>query len=265
MIIHVNQIDLFFLDQGQGIPVVLMHGYPLDHTIWQSFFPLLVSHARVITPDLRGHGRTDTPDGVYTMRQIADDIAALLDALTIQKAIVIGHSMGGYAALAFASAYSERIMGLGMIASQAVADTPERQAIRRENAREVLEKGMATIAASMPEKLTTNSSLVPTLRNMILATKPKGAAGILVGMAERADMTSFLPQITVPTLIIAGEADALIPISRSTEMAGQLTNSKLLIIPGAGHMPMMEFPDKVGGALIELINDVKPKEISSGE
>ena len=83
------------------------------------------------------------------------------------------------------------------------------------------------------------------------------AAGVLVGMAERVDMTSFLPQITLPTLVVAGESDALIPMIRSKEMAGLIPNSKLLIIPGAGHMPMMEFPAIVGGALVELINNAK--------
>ncbi len=191
MIVNVNRIDLYFEEHGSGTAVVLLHGYPLDHTIWQEVVPTLAEHARVIAPDLRGHGRTDAPKGVYSMRLIADDIAGLLDALELPQAIVVGHSMGGYAALAFAQAYPTRLLGLGMVASQAAADTPKRRAGRLENASEVQQNGLAGIANSMPARLTTQARLIPTLRSLILSTTPEGAAGNLKGdgRTARSDAT----------------------------------------------------------------------------
>ena len=256
MIVHVNQIDLYFEEHGAGTPVVLLHGYPLDHTIWQEVVPTLAEHARVIAPDLRGHGRTDAPEGIYTMRQVADDVAGLLDALEVPRAVVVGHSMGGYAALAFAQAYFQRLLGLGMVASQAEADTPERREGRLVSAREVLQNGMAGIAESMPARLTTQPRLVPILRSLILATRPRGAAGILKGMAERANMTPFLTEITVPAVVIAGALDVLVPLDKSVEMAQKLLDARLVTIPKAGHMPMMEFPDRVAEELVELVRRV---------
>jgi len=259
MIVHINQIDLFFEEHGAGTPVVLLHGYPLDHTIWQEVVPTLAEHARVIVPDLRGHGRSDAPEGIYTMRQIADDVAGLLDALELPGAVVVGHSMGGYAALAFAQAYPQRLLGLGMVASQAAADSSEGRAGRLVTAREVQQQGMAGIADSMPARLTTQARLLPTLRSLILATSPAGAAGILMGMAERPDMTSFLAQISAPAVVIAGDSDALIPFDRSVEMAHKLQQARLVTVPGSGHMPMMEFPGIVAAALVELSGRVNTR------
>jgi pimeloyl-ACP methyl ester carboxylesterase len=254
MIVHINQIDLYFEELGAGTPVVLLHGYPLDHTIWQEVVPTLAKHARVIAPDLRGHGRTDAPQGgIYSMRQVAEDVAGLLDALEVPQAVVVGHSMGGYAALAFAQAYSQRLLGLGMVTSQAAADTPERRAGRLVNAEEVQQNGMAGIADSMPARLTTQARLVPILRSLILATRPRGAAGILRGMAERPDMTPFLTEITVPAVVIAGALDLLVPMDKSVEMAQKLPDARLVMIPEAGHMAMMEFPERVAEELLELV------------
>jgi 3-oxoadipate enol-lactonase len=253
MIIHLNQIDLYFEDHGNGIPLVLLHGYPFDHTIWQAVIPTMAEKARVIVPDLRGHGRTDAPEGIYTMRQVADDVAALLDALKISRAVVVGHSMGGYVALAFAQAYPHCLLGLGMVASQAAADSPERRAGRLLTADEVLLKGMGDIAESMPSKLTTHAALLPALRNYILATRPMGAAGILKGMAVRPDMTAFLADIAVPAVVIAGGSDSLIPLEKAVEMARKLPNGRLVTLPEAGHMLMLEFPDRVAIELLELI------------
>jgi 3-oxoadipate enol-lactonase len=254
MKIHTHSIDLFFEEQGSGTPLVLMHGYPLDHTIWQAVIPTLAELAWVIVPDLRGHGRSDAPEGIYTMRQVADDIAGLLDTLKIARAVVVGHSMGGYVALAFAQAYPQRLKGLGLVATQAAADAPDRREGRLATANEVLLKGMAGIAESMPLKLTTQAALFPILRRLILATQPQGAAGILRGMAERPDLTAFLSEIAVPAVVIAGAKDSLIPFQRSVEMAQVLPDAWLVTLPEAGHMPMIEFPELVASALAGLLH-----------
>src|SRR6266545_4584990 len=123
---NVNGIQLAYERRGTGTPLVLLHGYPLDHHLWDEVAPLLEDTFELIIPDLRGFGESSTIDSFYAMEDFAADIAALLDHLEIQKAGLAGHSMGGYIALAFARLYSERLTGLGLVASQAMADAPDR-------------------------------------------------------------------------------------------------------------------------------------------
>ncbi len=116
-------IHLF--DQGQGIPLLLVHGFPLDHTMWLPQQPLS-DCCRLLAPDLRGFGRSSPADGEMTMRQMSDDLAGLLDALSLDQPIVIGGlSMGGYVALQFWQTYRERLAGLILCDTRAAADTPE--------------------------------------------------------------------------------------------------------------------------------------------
>ncbi len=120
--VNVNGIHLAYDRRGKGTPLVLLHGYPLDHHLWDESLPLLEDTFDVILPDLRGFGESSTVDSSYTMDDYASDIAGLLDQLGIQKTAIAGHSMGGYVALAFARLYPERVSGLGLVSSQVLAD-----------------------------------------------------------------------------------------------------------------------------------------------
>jgi 3-oxoadipate enol-lactonase len=251
-----NPVQLYYEEHGQGIPVVLLHGFPLDHTIWEPLLPVLKEHARIIIPDMRGHGRSPVTDGAYSMRLMAADTAALLDDLKIEKAIVVGHSMGGYVGLAFAYAYPNRLAGLGLIATQAAADTPEKRQDRLNLADEIGRKGVKHLAENMSARLTTKHELIDPIRSMILKMNPKGAIGALKGMADRPDMTDFLPSITIPSLVLAGSDDVLIPIERPRTMEKMLARAWLVEIPSAGHLPMMEYPQQVAEALDQLIEGV---------
>jgi 3-oxoadipate enol-lactonase len=265
MFVTVNQIKMFYEDQGRGLPVVLLHGYPLDHTIWGEVVKRLSSQARLITPDLRGHGQTEAPPEVYTMRRMADDVAALMDQLEIQQAVLVGHSMGGYASLAFSLAYPDRLLGLGMVASQAAADNPERRVARYETALAVESDGVGSVAESMPGKLTNQPELAHRLHEMILATKPAGVAGTLRGIAERQDMRAWISSVGIPVAVIAGTEDVLISLERAKERARCFPKAQLTVVHKAGHMPMMEAPDEVTAALVELISDVRKSTCDDSE
>ncbi len=256
MFTAVNQIKIYYEERGKGLPVVLLHGYPLDHTIWNRVVLRLASKARVITPDLRGHGLSEAPKGVYTMRQMASDVAAMLDNLQIQQAVLVGHSMGGYISLAFAQAFPDRLLGLGMVSSQAAADSPESKAARYETARKVEAEGVGVVAESMPARLTSQPELIESLRCLILKMKPEGAIGDLQGIAERAEMSAWISRLCVPVAVIAGGADALIPLARAQEMAERFPNCQFTMIPQAGHMPMLEAPEEVADALAALVIEV---------
>ncbi len=251
-----EKVSLYFEEHGHGTPVVLIHGFPLDHTIWNPLVPLLEGKARLILPDLRGYGKSPVTRGTYDMGLLADDIKEMLDGLNIRQAVLVGHSMGGYVSLAFARCYPERLLGLALVASQAAADTPERRQGRLQTAGEVERRGVKSLAKTMPEKLTTHPDLVEPLRQLILQANPAGVAGALKGMADREDMTRRLSEINVPTLIIAGAQDSLIPLEKSREMERLLPRGWLVEIPNAGHMPMMEAPEMVAEALFRLLEKI---------
>ncbi|WP_322510149.1 alpha/beta hydrolase, partial [Anaerolinea sp.] len=138
-------VRLFYREHGQGKPMILIHGFPLDHSIWDAVAEDLSEKARVIIPDLRGYGKSPKPEGEYTMRMMADDLIALLDQLGIDKAIMVGHSMGGYITLALAKAYPQRLSGIGFVATQAAADLPERRQARLILVDEIKRKGAQAV------------------------------------------------------------------------------------------------------------------------
>ncbi len=244
-----NGIVLAYHRQGKGTPLVLIHGYPLDHTIWKPVVPGLENEFDVILPDLRGFGMSQPVKETYTIAEMAADITALLDHLGIDKAVVAGHSMGGYIALAFASTYPERLLGLGLVATQPGADTPEKAQSRYDAARAVEQQGVDTAVAAMPPKLTPMTELQPGLKELMLRQSPESVIGALKAMAERKDTSAALASFTFPVVILAGDADQLIPVEKSREMKASLPHAHLVELSGVGHMPMMEAPEETVRAL----------------
>jgi pimeloyl-ACP methyl ester carboxylesterase len=250
---NVNGSSIAYERRGQGMPLVLLHGYPLDHTIWEPLLPMLENQFDLILPDLRGFGESDAPKTGTLMSDFAADVAGLLNRLDIQKAAVAGHSMGGYAALAFAHAYPRRVFGLGLVASSALADPPERKAARYQEAEHVLAHGVKDVAEGMSVKLTANASLQTSLKELIMHQRPEGLAAALRAMAERADSTPFLPEFDFPVSIIHGLSDALVPVERARAVRAAVKKGYLVEIEGAGHMPMLEAPQSTAEALKNLL------------
>jgi 3-oxoadipate enol-lactonase len=247
--IEVNGFDLAFERRGHGLPLVLIHGYPLDHTTWKDVVSLLEKDFDLILPDLRGLGQSSEVVFAYTVGDLASDIAGLLDRLKIEKAIVAGHSMGGYVALAFARAYPQRLTGLGMFSSQVLADPPDRKEGRYKTAADVAEKGVGLVADAMASKLSANQSVQSFAHNLIGKQKVAGVIGALKAMAERPDSSDVLATIKTPVVIVHGDADALIPVERGREMKAIASGAYYFELQGLGHMPMMENPQAVAEAL----------------
>jgi pimeloyl-ACP methyl ester carboxylesterase len=249
-----NNIDLSYDRSGTGTtPLVLIHGFPLDLSIWDGVVPLLENDFDLIVPDLRGFGESSTVDTPYTMLDFANDIAGLLDFLGIEKAAFAGHSMGGYVALAFAKEYPERVSGLALVSSQAAADAPERKAGRYKTAKDVLEKGVEVVAEAMTPKLSANEKVQEFANLLMKAQSQAGVIGALKAMAEREDFMDILPQFEFPVVLIHGDADLLIPIDRAKEIKSALPAAQLIKLKKAGHMPMMEFPKETAEALKKLM------------
>jgi len=250
--IEVNGIRLAYDRRGQGTPMVLLHGFPLDHHLWDEVVPLLEGQFDLIIPDLRGFGGSSTVDSFYSMEDYASDIAALLDRLNVQKAAIVGHSMGGYVALAFARLYPERVSGLGLVSSQVLADPPERKEGRYNSAAEVADKGIASVVEAMAPKFTSDTRLQEYARQSMEQQPPAAYIGALKAMAERVDSTRLLASIDYPVVIVHGDADSLVPIDRAREVKSALPDAHLVEVSSAGHMPMMEDAEKTAQALKHL-------------
>jgi 3-oxoadipate enol-lactonase len=251
---NVNGIQLAYERRGSGTPLVLVHGYPLDHTIWNEVAPLLEDDFDLILPDLRGFGQSEVVEPQYTMADMAADIVALLDKLGIEKTYIAGHSMGGYVALAFARNDPERVLGLGLVSSQAVADSPERKQGRYNTADEIMRTGVGPVAENMSTKMTPDERVQAFVHDLIAEQQPVGLANALKAMAERSDSTQALHTFKFPVVLVHGAADELIPIERSREVKAAHQSAHLNEIARAGHMPMMENPQETANSLRKFIS-----------
>ena len=251
--IKAHGIELAYERRGKGTPLVLLHGFPLDHHLWDDIVLLLEDTFDLILPDLRGFGESETIDTPYKMEDYASDIASLLDHLGIQKAAVAGHSMGGYVALAFARAYPDRVRGLGLVSSQAPADPPERKEGRYKTAAEVAEKGIGGVVETMAPKFTNDPRLQAIAREIMEKQQPAAYIGALKAMAERADSTLSLNSFSFPVVIVHGDADALIPVDRAREVREAVPGSHYVELKDVGHVPMLEAARETAEALKKLI------------
>jgi len=250
--ININGIKLAYIRQGKGTPLVLLHGYPLDHQLWDEVIPLLKDSFDLIVPDLRGFGESTTVDTPYTMDDIASDIAGLLDHLGVQKTAIVGHSMGGYVALAFARLYPERMNGLGLVSSQLLADPPDRKEGRYKTAADVAEKGISGVVDAMTSKFTSSPQWQAFARKNMEEQRPAAYVGALKAMAERVDSTPLLSSIKYPVVVIHGNADMLIPIDRAREVKAALPKTHLVEVKGVGHVPMLDAPHDTAQGLMQL-------------
>ncbi|MBN1201059.1 MAG: alpha/beta fold hydrolase [Anaerolineae bacterium] len=246
-------VTLFYKESGQGLPVVLLHGFPFDQCIWQAQRDVLSDTFRVITPDLRGHGQSPAPDGTYYMDVLAGDVIALLDSLGIERAVWVGHSMGGYVVMAALRTAPERVMGVGLVATHPYADTAEKRLQRLKSATLALNEGAASLALGMMSILfapavNRKSLMAQGIYHVMVHTPPVGIAGALRGMAERPDSLKTLCDASVPVAIMAGEDDQIVTPETSRQVARTIPAS-LVFIADAGHMPMVEQPGATTSAL----------------
>ena len=254
----VNGINLAYSDTGAGLPIVFLHAFPLNRTMWTQQEAALSSHYRVITIDLRGHGESDAPLWHYSLDQAAEDVRALLDQLFIAQALFVGLSMGGYILLAFYRKHADRVRGMVLADTRAQADAPEGRVGRFQMAQIAYKQGPSTIADIMipkllsPTTIQTRPEIVQRVRTMIEGNQISGIAGDLMAMAERPDSIPLLKQIACPTQIIVGELDQATPPSDAKLMAEQLPNASLAIIPNAAHLANMEQPEEFTKILVSF-------------
>lgn len=262
---RVRGIEMAYDVVGSGQPVLLLHGFPFNRGMWRAQSEALADRYRVITPDLRGFGETGAQsDEPATMREMAEDVAALMDELGIERFTLGGLSMGGYVALAFYRHFPLRVRNLILADTRPQADTDEARENRQRQALKLLSEGMESIVEGMLPKLLAQGTLnerkevVEELRAMMLGTDPRGAAAALRGMMERADQTNLLPRILAPTLIIVGSEDQLTPQSDAELMNREIRGSRLEVIEGAGHVSNLERPLEFNSTLRGFLDSLRP-------
>lgn len=247
--LDVDGIKIAYGLRGAGKTIVLLHGYPLDRSIWDSLAPLLEQDFQMVIPDLRGFGESEVADSGGSIDRYASDVRSVMQQLRIPTACIVGHSMGGYVALAFARSYPERTAGIGLISSQTAPDSPERKQGRYTTAKRILLEGVGPVAETMSGQLTANAEIQGALRSLISRQRPEGLAFALEAMAERPDSMDVITGSGKPTLIVHGDADALIPVDKAREIKQAMPGARYTELPGAGHMPMLENPRAVAEAL----------------
>lgn len=249
-------------DEGSGTPIVLLHGFPLAKETWDAQAVALATRARVIRFDLRGLGTTTATGGPYLMEQLAGDVAGILDALDLDRATIVGHSFGGYVALAFYRLFAERCTGLGLVCSRAGADTREQAANRHGLAERTEREGTAPILELYipqffaPEVYRERPELVERIRTIVARTAPRGAAAILRGMAERVDSSDLFPEIDVPVHVVAGARDKLIRTEDARAIADGVAGAEFDVID-CGHLPQYEAPQALTASLERLLARVE--------
>ncbi len=256
---QVNGITLAYNDQGSGPPLIFLHAFPLNRTMWVEQESRFSSQFRVITVDLRGYGESDAPLGRYALDQAAADVIGLLDHLSIRQAVFVGLSMGGYILFALYRKYADRVTGLVLADTRAQADTAEGKEARFQMAQTAYKNGSSAIADLMipkllsPATVQTKPDLVRRVRRMIDRNQVSGIAGGLMAMAERPDSVTLLKEITCPTQIIVGEQDLPTPPADAKLMADHIPGACLTIIPRAAHLSNLEQPDLFNETICSFI------------
>jgi 3-oxoadipate enol-lactonase len=242
-----TSIGMAYDDVGTGPAVVFLHGFPHDRSLWAAQVSAFADRARCVAPDLRGFGGSSaTPP--CSMEQYADDVAALLDALSIPDAVLVGLSMGGYVAFSFWRRHRSRVRALVLAHTRATADSEEMRARRRRLVAVARSEGSRAVAdlqiAAMLGATTRvrNPALVTATHRMLALAPVAGIVGALEAMMERPDSMDLLSTIDVPTLIIAGDEDTVVPASEARVMHEAIAGSQFEVLTGAGHLSNIERP-----------------------
>ncbi len=252
-----------FQDSCDKPALLLIHGFPLNSQMWDPQLEDLGEFVRVIAPDLRGYGQSDSVPGPYSITQLADDCADLLGHLNVATPFVVcGLSMGGYIALEFYRRYPEQVAGLILVSTRAGADSEEGKAGRDKAAELAKSEGATAVSGGMlpkmlaPQNVETDEELVDYVKEVMSNASLNGVVGALNAMRDRIDSTPTLGDIDVPVLIIHGADDQLIPVSEAELMFKAIPDAELVVIPDAGHLPNLEQPDMFNDAVIDFLEEL---------
>jgi 3-oxoadipate enol-lactonase len=251
--------DVRFLEAGAGWPVLLIHAFPVNADMWRPQLERVPEGWRFIAPDVRGFGPDGAASAAFTLDDVAADFAAFVDHLKLDRAVIGGLSMGGYITFALFRRAPERFDGIILADTKAETDTAEGRDGRRKMIELVRTKGPAAIADQMLPKLLSAGTherqpeLVSSVRVMIESISVDGIAGALDAMITRPDSTPDLARVNCPALILVGEHDEVTPEASARAMEKHIERSRVVVLPGAGHLSNLESPDAFSRALSDFL------------
>jgi len=257
-----NSISYVDLNNGISEAILMVHGHPFDHTMWEYQYDVL-REFRIVNPDLFGYGKSEANFDKIYIEQQALDLSLLLDQLEIEKVHLMGLSMGGQIIVEFARLFPHRTKSLVICASTPNAEDEVSYAKRLGNAQEIAEIGMKEHAKRTIHKYINTNIHPPTsqvyyhLEQMMSSTPSKGAIASHKGRAERRNNFNFLKQINVPTMVVTGDLDCFFNINDVRKVADEIINAKIFVIEKSGHLPNMENPESFNRNLENFYKKIK--------
>lgn len=248
-----------YIDEGEGNPIVLLHGFCGSSRYWENIISELSNRYRVIAPDLPGHGQSETLLHGTTIEAISESIKGLIDGLNVGKVTMFGHSLGGYITLAFAEKYSEKLSGFSLVHSTAYPDSDEAKKGRQVNIEKVQQQGVRPLIDGLVPKLFSpdhkDEKYVETAKEIGYVTTQEGTIHALQAMKDRPDRNHVLEKTELPVLLLAGEQDQIIPAEKTFSVTKpNITHS---IIKASGHMSMYENPEELNIVLQGFLTRIK--------
>lgn len=255
---------LHVCDSQQGDRcVVLLHGYLESMLVWEDFIPLLYKQVRVVTLDLPGHGISVVAGEEHSMEFLADTVADALRALGIERCTLVGHSMGGYVALAFCERHPEMLDGVVLLSSTPNADTPEKAENRRREIALVEAGKKDALARVAPEagfaeqNRARMKDYIEDLTEQVVVTEDEGIVALLRGMIARKDRNAMLRASNIPQLFILGRRDNYIPLEAAEKMVAEHPQARVVWLENAGHMGFLEEPEATAQAILDFVRSEK--------
>lgn len=251
---------VFAAVQGEGAPILLLHGFPLSHRMWREQMGPLSASGQVLAPDFPGFGQTMLVDDAMSMDSYAASALSVCEAIAPGQPIhVVGLSMGGYVAMAMLRMAPDRIQSLTLTNTKAEADTGEAAQKRLAMAEKLLVDGSRVAAEAMLPNVMAKSvnedrpALFDFVRDLMISQSARGLAAAQRAMAARPDSTGTLAGCPVPVLVVAGDDDRITPAPAMERMAAGIPGGRFVLIPGAGHLPVLEKPALVNEAILAHI------------
>ncbi len=262
MQVRSGDANIFYEVMGKGPDLILLHPFPINHHIWHPIAERLANYYRVILPDLRGHGESETGEGPATMKKHGADVLRICEAVGVERAVFCGNSIGGYVMFELWRQQRERIRGMVLCGTKAGADNAEARSNRLKAAEAVEREGPEQFIQGMLPKVLGESTrrnrpdLEDRATNMMCKMTVAGIAAVQRGMAERPDSASTLATIDVPALVIVGDEDVATPPAEAEIIARGIRSSRLAVVPGAGHYVPLERSEEVHRLLQEFMQAI---------
>lgn len=263
LIVQIKDINICYDDLGEGeIPVIFVHGFPFDKTMWKPQVEVLIKLNRVIVYDIRGFGKSESGSENFTIGLFAQDLIDFMDALNLKTAIVCGLSMGGYILMNAVHYHPERFAGIILCDTQCIADSSEAKVGRTNAITTIKAGGLEDFAAGFVKKIFSNKTLdqnlelITQIKDVILSTSTKTITATLRALAERDEMCTKLVMLNVPTLILCGDGDVVTPPNQSELLQKNLNGSILYQIKDAGHMSNLEQSELFNERLVHFVQEL---------